>query len=240
MNQNDTMSYTRNKIRASSERILTALYLVTSLLNDSEPLKTKIRDTALRVHGHINTAQTSSIELSDINTAVVLIESVNSLIRVGQESFLISEMNGNILCSAFKKLSHELLKLSSSSFDESFTLLKAPLVESLGAISEGGERSPHTHHTSDGVSLNKIANRGVGAVKDTKVIQKDIKRTQHSRRDAVLKIVKEKGLVSIKDISLVITDCSEKTIQRELMALISEGVISKKGERRWSVYSTPS
>ena len=57
------------------------------------------------------------------------------------------------------------------------------------------------------------------------------------RRTRILEIIKDKKDASIKDISTVISDCSEKTIQRELMSLISEGVISKTGERRWSRYS---
>lgn len=57
------------------------------------------------------------------------------------------------------------------------------------------------------------------------------------RHDRILQIIKEKGHASIKDISTLITDCSEKTIQRELMALIAKGQIVREGERRWSKYS---
>ncbi len=58
-----------------------------------------------------------------------------------------------------------------------------------------------------------------------------------NRRDRILGIIKDKRQVTIKDVSTAITDVSEKTIQRELTALISDGIISKEGERRWSRYS---
>ena len=58
-----------------------------------------------------------------------------------------------------------------------------------------------------------------------------------NRRERILGIIKDKGQVTIKDVSTAITDVSEKTIQRELMSLISEGRIVKEGERRWSKYS---
>lgn len=58
-----------------------------------------------------------------------------------------------------------------------------------------------------------------------------------SRRDRVLGIIRDKGQVTIKDVSTAITDVSEKTIQRELIALVSEGIIVKEGERRWSKYT---
>ncbi len=56
------------------------------------------------------------------------------------------------------------------------------------------------------------------------------------RRENILALIQEKGRVSIKDISVRIKNCSEKTIQRELSALIREGVLKKEGERRWSTY----
>jgi hypothetical protein len=42
---------------------------------------------------------------------------------------------------------------------------------------------------------------------------------------------------TIKDIAEVITDVSEKTIQRELNSLIEKGQVIRQGERRWSKYT---
>lgn len=58
-----------------------------------------------------------------------------------------------------------------------------------------------------------------------------------SRTDRIMSIIRDKGQVSIKDLSDAITDVSEKTIQRELLSLVEKGQISKTGERRWSRYS---
>ncbi len=57
-----------------------------------------------------------------------------------------------------------------------------------------------------------------------------------SRREAILAIVREKGVVGIKDISDGIKDVSEKTIQRELLDMIRDNILIKEGERRWSKY----
>ncbi len=56
------------------------------------------------------------------------------------------------------------------------------------------------------------------------------------RKESILAIIRARGVVSIKDISDSITDCSEKTIQRELIELIKDNIIIKEGERRWSKY----
>lgn len=57
-------------------------------------------------------------------------------------------------------------------------------------------------------------------------------------RAARIKTVLEaKPAATIKDIAEVITDVSEKTIQRELNSLIEKGQVVREGERRWSKYS---
>ena len=71
-----------------------------------------------------------------------------------------------------------------------------------------------------------------GHIKDT---TKD--EAQKDRRETILSVLRSKGQANIKDISLLIRSVSEKTIQRELTALIEEGVVRKEGERRWSTYS---
>lgn len=57
------------------------------------------------------------------------------------------------------------------------------------------------------------------------------------RRARITAVLKAQGEASIKDISDTVTDCSEKTIQRELNALIKDGHVLRTGERRWSKYS---
>lgn len=56
------------------------------------------------------------------------------------------------------------------------------------------------------------------------------------RRDTIVSFIKDKGRVSIKDVASIITDVSEKTLQRELLSLVDEGELLKVGERRWSTY----
>lgn len=56
------------------------------------------------------------------------------------------------------------------------------------------------------------------------------------RRDAIMRTIRSKGQVTIKDISENINGCSEKTIQRDLQELIQHGVLMREGEKRWAVY----
>lgn len=57
------------------------------------------------------------------------------------------------------------------------------------------------------------------------------------RKNAIKDILAAQPNATIKDISQKIKDCSEKTLQRELISMIKDGLVHKEGERRWSRYS---
>ncbi len=57
------------------------------------------------------------------------------------------------------------------------------------------------------------------------------------RQNQIIKEIRNKGQVTIRDLVGKVQGCSEKTIQRELLSLVEIGVLKKEGERRWSRYS---
>jgi hypothetical protein len=57
------------------------------------------------------------------------------------------------------------------------------------------------------------------------------------RRKIILALIKQKPSLTVKDIAKSIPGVSEKTIQRELLAMVAESILVKRGERRWSTYS---
>lgn len=57
------------------------------------------------------------------------------------------------------------------------------------------------------------------------------------RAERIKTVLEAKPQASVKDVSEIITDVSEKTIQRELNSLIEKGQVVREGERRWSRYS---
>jgi hypothetical protein len=100
------------------------------------------------------------------------------------------------------------------------------------ASSRSSVRSPSKRQTApQRVISNRTDNKG--HIKDIMLSDKPIK----DRQEAILSVIKSRGRASIKDISTIIRGVSEKTVQRELLTLISVGKVSKQGERRWSTYS---
>jgi len=57
------------------------------------------------------------------------------------------------------------------------------------------------------------------------------------RAERIKTVLEAKPQATIKDVAEIITDVSEKTIQRELNSLIEKGQVVREGERRWSRYS---
>ena len=79
---------------------------------------------------------------------------------------------------------------------------------------------------STAYSTNK-GNKGHGTEKDS----------FSSRRLAILDVLKDGKKMGIKDIASFVVGVSEKTVQRELAALVLDGLLKKEGEKRWSRYS---
>jgi len=59
----------------------------------------------------------------------------------------------------------------------------------------------------------------------------------NDRTERIKTVLEAKPQATVKDIAEIITDVSEKTIQRDLNSLIEKGQVIREGERRWSKYS---
>jgi DNA-binding transcriptional ArsR family regulator len=99
-----------------------------------------------------------------------------------------------------------------------------------------GSASLRIKDTSKPASGNPSVSKG--HIKDTQSATPSTGRQERLKR--ILEVVRKRGSASIKDIASDVPELGEKTIQRELAALIEEGLVRKEGERRWSVYKPVS
>lgn len=223
-----------------TEKLATALYMVTNLFGDNEPMKwtlrTKVSHLLSFIIGFKDILESREYEFSnDVKTKVL---EVVSLLEVASRSGLVSPMNFSILKTEFMNLVTSLASLrkeqqEGTHFAFPKTFFEVPQKndqnssvsssESHGS-SEVEQSKSHTQHIKDTMSF-KSDEAEVGSFKKT------------NRQSIIVNLLKKKKDLTIKDIAQVIRDCSEKTIQRELIALIDAGVLKKTGERRWSRYS---
>jgi hypothetical protein len=222
-----------------TEKLVTAIYMVTNLFSDDEPIKWTLRkkggDILSFILGYKNIILSQYKDFSDdIKTKVL---EVVSLLEVASRSGLVSFMNFSILEEEFANLIKTIdsynvsnKELQANNLSKSFFYVPDPeptLRDDNQNI--GGSRRYEFSHKEVKVSENFV--KDINIISDKSLL----KRT--NRQDSIISLLKKKKDLNIKDIASVIKGCSEKTIQRELISLISAGVVKKTGERRWSKYS---
>ena len=241
--RNNRMSFNLKK----TEKIVTAIYMVTDFMSDSEPLRQELRTLAIQLLSKTRQLSTKATEpdyvlIDDIQYST---ESASSFINLAVTIGLVSNMNGSILLNELQKNSKELrnmyndrrvsvtthpgysnIILNKEMFEVPY--FETPKIE----VSDKGQNNKG-HENTNTVLYKKPETIDIKKENTAKASGLGIK---IARRNDVLNIVKVKGQVSVKDILLMMKDMSEKTVQRELFSLVKEGVLKKEGEKRWSVY----
>ena len=244
--KNNRMSFILKK----TEKITTAIYMVTDFMMDSEPLRKELRTLGILL---VSKTQQLSVRASEPDYSVIedikcATKSISSFIHLSVTIGLVSNMNGNILLNELEKNSKELVDLyqdkrvsttthpgysniilSKEMFDVPFFETPKIEIENNGQQNKGQE-------ISNNVFYKKPEKIEIKEIKKDNSSKSNTLGIKIARRNDVLNIVKVKGQVSIKDIVLMLKDVSEKTVQRELFSLVKEGVLKKEGEKRWSVY----
>lgn len=274
-------------IARKSERLVTALYLVTDLISDTEPIKHGMRKNAVALLSSMNALAQLDVKdrIAELKISLKAVTEILSLLHVAVTTGIVSHMNGELLMNGFRSLQSVLEKkqpiltkeqlyiegeeslLADNHFASAVTSTSydvlTPLTLARLHSSEEEHRRTQESLASERI-ISKLEQTNKGQNMSDKVesrkeqIQKDnsslhsalikhatpIERTlassfqmrKLSRREQILALFVKGVDVSIKDIAVKIKGCSEKTIQRELNALLYDNVIERIGEKRWSRY----
>lgn len=251
---------TGNFMNKKSERLASAVYLVTEYLSDNDPIKWKARQLALEIMSHMlvisqkDTSEDMRRGLVDFSSISLRIKEILSLIEVALSSASVSQMNFSLLRGEYLKLLSLLERFNDSSYGESFLftedssqLIDTPKIQSKTekesgqinnnlAYPEQRENSIKDSSKRHNMSYKNVA-KTAGLNSDETLLNKSKRQlTKNERKNKIILFLKDKDWVSIKDISELISEVSTKTIQRELNVLVETNVLNKKGERRWSRY----
>lgn len=273
-------SKTQHDLVVRTNKIVTALYMVTDCIEDDEPLRKALRVRGIEliesvnrtIHGRAGGARPAAADALDCRSAI------SSLLSVAVSMGFVSSMNASILDREFEALAAMLSSMIGSSAGEAGMALvpssvaavslsayrphadlggqmPAPQAGSQPSMSRTSpaapsyqpERSRDYHGRTDSRHRSQPAASAAPKaalparkpeIKEQKApvsVTADAPKTD--RREIILKLVRQKGEVAIKDVTDLISDCSEKTIQRELVAMVESGILKKTGEKRWSRYS---
>jgi len=231
-----------------AEKLSSAVYLLTSLLSDMEPIKWVIREKSLSLLSDISAAEHAA--LSDrmvlFETAEESVREMASLISIARSGQIISSMNADVLIAALhsfretigrgvgvptsaESIVAELLK------GDERSLLDQPEIFKGQKNNKDIFRQQHItglrgadYKTNDGAK--KYTRNDIQSSYSAEKIRAERKKT-------IVDFIRKRKEVTIKDVVQVVSNCSEKTIQRELTTLVKDNVLKKEGERRWSRYS---
>lgn len=213
-------------IYKKSERLAKAIHLVGPAFLNSPALRNRVDLIAV---GLVDAATLPPIAAREaLSRELLALSSVLSIARVGG---LLSAMNCELIAREAHTLLQEIATYEEPRLflDETPTL--AELFKSAGASLRQPSVEPEAETPRASTSKPKTP-----ALKDIKGHSSGTP-VVSGRKDAILSVLRSKGPSYIKDISTVIRDVSEKTIQRELATLVSEGRITRTGDRRWTTYA---
>lgn len=225
-------------------KVSSAIYIVTDLIKDNEPLKWSLRKTA----SEIITLRNFFDEKSVLNNTERLLLELESSLDFALGAKVVSMMNAVTIQNEIRKLISEMRESSKEGFylpELSVAFFDVPKPSSLPILSEGlsleESKSDYKSHKGHSVPYDFYNRTPKPSIQKTKPTEQRFSSDQKGqRKDEILKIIRNKKEVTIKDITEKIKDCSEKTIQRELITLVDEGLLKRTGERRWSKYSLKS
>ena len=193
------------------QKLSAALYLITNVIHDSDPIKWRLRDTSLSL-----LSQTKSDHLL-LGQLIPAISQVLSLIDIARLNSSVSTMNFDILKQEYQAIRQKLEEQNRPEF-----------LKQLAIPESGLEASNIVRQLSSSIATKSINHQSVPRL------------IANTRRDGILKLIKQQGPISIKDIAKSVPGVSSKTVQRELAELVRAGLLKKEGDRRWSRYSALS
>lgn len=199
-----------------AERIAKAVHLITPAFKESRPLRERLQRCVVEL---IDASAKPITEGKDALSRELL--SLMSILSMARSTAILSPMNVELISREINALLQDVAAYE----DPRISLEEVPTLSRLQKEIPAQKETPVA--PKEKPTIYKGQDKG----------QKSETVSRTSRKDAITSVLKSKGPSSIKDISGVIRDVSEKTIQRELQTLVEEGSVSKKGERRWTIYT---
>lgn len=203
------------------QKLASAVYLITSFFSDQEPLKWRLRNLS---------ADLVSDKVKDkFGTS----EEILTLFTLAKTAGLVAEANYELLVREFSKFQGEAKKPLELMFSR-----EEVFEEALGAPQELPKLLRDNTYTPSVKAAESAAEKPAQFPEPKRLKEFGaVSVKKNSRQSIIIGLLKRKKEIMIKDVSPLISGCSEKTIQRELSEMVAAGVLKRTGEKRWSRYS---
>ena len=209
------------------QRLTGALYRVTDLYLDKEPIKWTLRDSALNLYVNlmsvIRPGRMSVRTSSDIDEILNSISQIVCTLELASLGGFVSDINFEVLKKEYSFLK-AFLEGKKGDFVSGNKLMESEL------ISAGGDEA----FKSFGNEAARKDNSG--APKKNCARRTPPSAGSGERRAKIVDFLRENGKKTVKEISVIFDGVSEKTIQRNLIDMVSLGELAAEGQKRWRKY----
>ncbi len=228
-----------SQVYKAMERLVTATYMVTNLVPNTESLKVRIRDIVnslledtLRLRRGFN-----SLGSDTIKDIVAKVRLTMSLLDALYTAGLISKMNLRVLKGAFASFSQRLISMSEATSADG-----VELTEDYFNTTTQPDINTNTITSIIKNKVNKRDNKNMVSV-DSKSVSKQSKTLNSTPKAAkvrinnIIEFITKRGSASTGDLTSVVSNCSSKTLQRDLNNLVQQNILKREGTKRWTRYS---
>ncbi len=209
-----------------AERLVAAVFLLTNHIDAEEPIRRVIRSTAISLLPRILSlrdemrAPTSQRVIESHETIRQLISQIRILVFGG----FLSSQNAEIVSGALDDLGNFIVLSQRTDLSEGTAISREELTD---------VREFHKGHQRDIKDRRRLKDMSPALSSALPLTQS----VMSSRGSSIVEILRTGGELNIKDIASNLPEYGEKTIQRELAALIHKGLVRRSGLKRWSRYS---
>lgn len=250
--QTDT-GHTFSDLTARTQKIVTAIYMISELIDEHDPLRKDIREMSVVLASLVGdmSIESGSRAKKTITEAQNYIDQIIDRLKVCVSVGLVSDMNFKIVSDYLVFVRDDLNKKYSvlnthnghgATFHnkavQEFVLPKY-LTDTQDVRSKETEVSKNQTDSFKKQTPNFVKDRQAPTVQKPQFVREE-KKENNDRFERLIGLVGSKGEVSVGDLKNDFPELSEKTLQRMLVRLVETGKLTKTGEKRWSRYSLVS
>lgn len=225
-----------------TERIAYGVYLLGAFVPQKEVLNHDLKKTAHLLLKLVSRfSQTTGISATHVDMVHGHLQYLSSLLSLSYISGFVSGANIEVIKNEINYLHKHIEELSTKTASETNHMNIKTDMFVVGRAKNTKQNERIREVIKDKKQATDQKPSKMSFIKDRpKPVKQTINKvsddSKEDREEKVIQVIRDKGVVSIKDISSVVFDVSEKTIQRTLQTLIDKGQVQKEGERRWAKY----
>ncbi len=261
-NENETQEERRDgqeiirQIIEHCKKITEALYRITDLFPEKEPLKWSLREDGMKIFRlfiSLNNQKFVKEKINLVLEAEIKIGQIIDLLEMASSNSFITGINFTVLKREYLRLKSAIAEHQSfySEKEEPVNIKSLPVFNFL---------TDNSDLKTDNVNLNEMSikdsnghSENLMDIKNSKeyndlpfkmsISEKGLHSTIKTKMDAkrsvqILDIIRstEKGFIGVNEIYGHFKKISKKTIRRDLITLVQEGILKIDGEKRWRRY----